>query len=66
MQAAGKERGQQQVEDSRPGGVVDKYADEAELNCEVDDMDPSHRHPVDDHGSECVEEDLEGAEEGLA
>lgn len=67
VQAAGEEGGEQQVEQGLPGaGGLDEEGVEGELHDEVDEVHPGEGHLEDAHGTDGVEEDLEGAEEGFA
>ena len=66
VQAAREERGEQEVQHRlEPQGAQDRGV-EGELRGHVQGGDPRERHLVDGHGPQGVEEDLEGAEEGLA
>lgn len=66
MQAARQERRQYEVQHSlRTEGLEDDGV-EGELDGYVGGGDPGKGHAVDAHGSDGVEKDLEGAEEGLS
>lgn len=66
VQAAGKEGREQEVEDRGAGGeAVEEHVD-GELDGDVEGVHPGEGDAVDGHGADGVEEDLEGAEEGLA
>lgn len=70
MQRAGEERGEEEVQQRIDAKVareeVDQHVVEGQLDREVDPVHPGKGHAVDGHGPDGVEEDLEGAEEGLA
>lgn len=66
VQAPGEEGREEQVEDGLGGGEVGEGGVEGELDGDVEEVDRGEGDAVDGHGAEGVEEDLEGAEEGLA
>jgi hypothetical protein len=67
VQAAGEEGGEEQVEQGAArAGEVKEGGVEADLGGDVEGVDLGDRDAVDGHGPDGVEEDLEGAEEGLA
>ena len=66
VQAAGEERGEEEVEESVGGGYAQEDKVEGELNDNVEEVNLGKGHAVDSHGTDGVEEDLEGAKEGLA
>lgn len=66
VQAAGEEGGEDQVEEGVPRGVADEEHVEADLDGDVEGVDAREGDAVDGHGAYGVEEDLKGAEEGLA
>lgn len=66
VQAAGKEGGEQQVEESVDRSEAEEEDVKGDLGDDVEEVDPGHGDAVDGHGADGVEEDLECAEEGLA
>jgi hypothetical protein len=66
VKTAGKEGREQQVEERVDGGVLQEKKIEADLHNDVESVNLGEGNAVDGHGSQGVEEDLEGAEEGLA
>lgn len=66
VQAPRQEGRQEQVEQGLLAQERDEHVVEAELHGDVGRRHPRERHRVDAHGAQGVEEDLEGAEEGLA
>lgn len=66
VKATSKEGRQEEVEVSVEGGEVDEGGVEGELDSNVQEVDLGQGNAVHGHGAEGVEEDLEGAEEGLS
>lgn len=66
VEAACEEGGEQEVQQGVGGRVAQQEGVEGELDGEVDAVHPREGDAVDGHGPQGVEEDLEGAEEGLA
>lgn len=70
VQRAGEEGRQEEVQQRAESKVArqqgDKGVVEGQLDDDVEGVDPGQGDLVDHHGAEGVEEDLEGAEEGLA
>lgn len=68
VQGAGEEGAQEEVEERLEGVAAQarKGVVEGELDEEVEGVDGGEGRAVDEHGAQGVEEDLEGAEEGLA
>ena len=70
VQGSGEEGREEQVEDrverEEPGQLGGQDVVEAELDGHVERVDARQGDLVDHHGPQGVEEDLEGAEEGLA
>jgi hypothetical protein len=66
MQRPGKEAAQNQVGQCLSTGELHEGVVEGQLNNDVEQVDLGERQVVDEHGAQGVEEDLTGAEEGLA
>jgi len=68
MQRSCQERAQEQIIQRLQGAAAELYKRiiEGELHDQVQDVDIRKGRAVNEHGPEGVEEDLEGAEEGLA
>lgn len=70
VQRTGEERGEEEVEQGVEGEILREEGDEgvveAELDEDIEGVDPGQRDAVDNHRPQGVEEDLEGAEEGLS
>lgn len=66
VQAAGEERGEDEVEQRVARGVADEDGVKGDLHRNVEGVDARERDAVDGHGPDGVEEDLKGAEKGLA
>lgn len=65
VQGASEERGEDEVEERIDATRSVDNIVEGRLNSDVQEVDASERHAVDEHRAEGVEEDLECAEEGL-
>lgn len=66
VQRAGKEAAQDQVGQGVCAGQLDEGIVKEQLDDNVEEVDLGEGQVVDEHGPEGVEEDLAGAEEGLA
>ena len=66
VQGAGEEGGEDEVCESVGAEVADHEIVEQALGKDVEEVELRERELVDEHGTEGVEEDLEGAEEGFA
>lgn len=66
VQAAGQERREHEVQQRLRAQRAQHHGVEGELGGDVEGRDPGEGHAVHGHGPQGVEEDLEGAEEGLA
>jgi hypothetical protein len=66
MKRTSKEAAQNQVAKRPSSSILYQGVVEGELCDDVEEMNLGKRQLIDEHGSERVEEDLEGAEEGLA
>ena len=66
MQRSGEERAHNQIGQSFDTCISYEEEIESELSDDVEEVDLGQWELVDHHGTEGVEEDLEGAEEGLA
>lgn len=66
VQAASQEGREQQVEKGVVGSITDQDDVKRSLNKDVEGVNLGQVHAVHRHGTDCVEEDLKGAEECLA
>jgi hypothetical protein len=66
VQRAGEERAQDEVAERFAADVLHEEVVDGELHEDVESMDAGEGQVVDHHGTQGVEEDLEGCEEGFA
>lgn len=66
VQGAGEEGAQDEVAERLAADVLHEEVVDGKLHEDVEGVDAGERQVVDHHWAECVEEDLEGREEGFA
>lgn len=66
VETSSKEGGDKEVEEGVGRSEADEGVVKGDLDDDVEEVDFGHGDAVDGHGAEGVEEDLEGAEEGLS
>jgi hypothetical protein len=66
VQGASEEGAQNEVTERLAADILDEEVIDGELHEDIESVDARERQVVDHHWAECVEEDLEGREEGLA